>query len=68
MKLVLQKHAPADMIVAFERNFAGRTLALAEITDKAAYREGLPLSGRVLYVPFHDPTARSAQSRYSTRI
>jgi acetylornithine aminotransferase len=55
LKLVLQKHAPADAIVAFERNFAGRTLALAEITDKAAYREGLPLSGRVLYVPFHDP-------------
>lgn len=54
MKLVLQKHAPADTIVAFERNFAGRTLALAEITDKAAYREGLPLSGRVLYVPFYD--------------
>jgi 4-aminobutyrate aminotransferase-like enzyme len=55
LKLVLQKHAPADTIVAFERNFAGRTLALAEITDKAAYREGLPLAGRVLYVPFHDP-------------
>jgi acetylornithine aminotransferase len=55
LKLVLQKHAPADTIVAFERNFAGRTLALAEITDKAAYREGLPLSGRVLYVPFYDP-------------
>ncbi len=57
LKLVLQKHAPADTIVAFERNFAGRTLALAEITDKAAYREGLPLSGRVLYVPFYDPDA-----------
>lgn len=55
LKLVLQKHSPADTIVAFERNFAGRTLALAEITDKAAYREGLPLTGRVLYVPFHDP-------------
>jgi acetylornithine aminotransferase len=55
LKIVLQKHAPADMIVAFERNFAGRTLALAEITDKAAYREGLPLSGRALYVPFYDP-------------
>jgi 4-aminobutyrate aminotransferase-like enzyme len=54
LKIVLQKHAPADTIVAFERNFAGRTLALAEITDKAAYREGLPLTGRVLYVPFHD--------------
>jgi 4-aminobutyrate aminotransferase-like enzyme len=55
LKLVLQKHAPADTMIAFERNFAGRTLALAEITDKAAYREGLPLSGRVLYVPFFDP-------------
>jgi acetylornithine aminotransferase len=55
LKLVFQKHSPADSIVAFERNFAGRTLALAEITDKAAYREGLPLTGRVLYVPFHDP-------------
>src|SRR5258706_14444858 len=55
LKLVLQKHAPADTIIAFERNFAGRTLALAEITDKAAYREGLPLSGRVRYVQFYDP-------------
>ena len=45
---------PPTAIVAFERNFAGRTLALAEITDKAAYREGLPLRGRVLYVPFYD--------------
>jgi acetylornithine aminotransferase len=54
LKLVYQNHAPADRIVAFERNFAGRTLALAEITDKAAYREGLPLAGRVLYVPFYD--------------
>lgn len=54
LKIVLQRHAPADTIVAFERNFAGRTLALAEITDKAAYRECLPLTGRVLYVPFYD--------------
>ena len=65
---MLQKHAPADRIVAFERNFAGRTLALAEITDKAAYREGLPLSGRVLYVPFYDAaTDPSGRSRRSTR-
>lgn len=55
LKMVLQKHAPADRIIAFERNFAGRTLALAEITDKAAYRDGLPLRGNVLYVPFYDP-------------
>jgi 4-aminobutyrate aminotransferase-like enzyme len=76
LKIVLQKHAPADVIVAFERNFAGRTLALAEITDKAAYREGLPLTGRVLYVPFHDPdrpqrtveTLEAHLARYPGRI
>ncbi len=76
LKVVLQKHAPADMLIAFERNFAGRTLALAEITDKAAYREGLPVSGRVLYVPFHDPESpqRTVQAidahlaRYPGRI
>ncbi|MGH0032201.1 MAG: aminotransferase class III-fold pyridoxal phosphate-dependent enzyme [Myxococcota bacterium] len=54
-KMILQKHAPADRIVAFERCFAGRTLAMAEITDKPAYRQGLPLRGSVLYVPFYDP-------------
>jgi 4-aminobutyrate aminotransferase-like enzyme len=53
LKLIYQKHAPADRIVAFERGFAGRTLALAEITDKPSFREGLPLSGNVLYVPFY---------------
>jgi len=55
LKLIYQKHAPADFLIAFERGFAGRTMAMAEITDKAAYREGLPVSGRVLHVPFYDP-------------
>ena len=53
-KLILQKRHPADRIVAFEGNFAGRTTTLAEITDKAAYRDGLPLRGNVLLVPFYD--------------
>jgi 4-aminobutyrate aminotransferase-like enzyme len=65
LKLVFQKRAPADRVVLFERGFAGRTLALAELTDKPAFREGLPLRGNALYVPFYDPrdpagsTARS---------
>lgn len=54
-KLILQKHAPADRIVAFERNFAGDTTALAEITDQAEFRDGLPLRGSTLYIPFFDP-------------
>ena len=52
LKMVLQKHAPADRIVAFGGNFAGRTLAMAEITDKPAFRDGLPSRGNVLYIPF----------------
>ena len=55
LKIVLQKRAPADQLLAFERSFAGRTMAMAEITDKAAYRQGLPVSGRVHHVPFYDP-------------
>jgi 4-aminobutyrate aminotransferase-like enzyme len=54
LKIVLQKQRPADRIVAFEGNFAGRTTTLAEVTDKAAYRDGLPLRGNVLLVPFYD--------------
>ena len=55
LKMVFQKHAPADRIVAFSGNFAGRTMAMAEITDKPGFREGLPQRGGVLYVPFYDP-------------
>jgi len=55
LKLILQKRAPADRIVAFEGAFAGRTLALAEITDRPAFREGLPERGGTLYIPFFDP-------------
>jgi len=54
LKIVLQKRHPADRVIAFEGNFAGRTTTLSEITDKAAYREGLPLRGNVLLVPFYD--------------
>ncbi len=67
LKLIFQKHHPADRIIVFERAFAGRTLALSELTDKPAFREGLPLRGNVLHVPFYDPddpdsTARSLRA------
>jgi len=55
LKIVFQKKCPADRVLAFEGCFMGRTLALCQITDKAAYREGLPLSLSVDYVPFFDP-------------
>jgi 4-aminobutyrate aminotransferase-like enzyme len=58
LKLIWQKHAPADRIVSFAHGFAGRTTTLAEITDKPAFREGLPLRGIALHVPFFEPGAR----------
>jgi 4-aminobutyrate aminotransferase/(S)-3-amino-2-methylpropionate transaminase len=58
LKLIWQKHAPADRIVCFAHGFAGRTTTMAELTDKPAFREGLPLRGVALHVPFFDPRAR----------
>jgi len=55
LKLILQKHAPADRLIVFAAAFAGRTLAMSELTDRPGYREGLPLRGNVLHVPFFDP-------------
>jgi 4-aminobutyrate aminotransferase-like enzyme len=63
LKLIWQKHAPADRIVVFEGAFAGRTTTLAELTDKPAFREGLPLRGIALQVPFFDPAARDSVAR-----
>jgi 4-aminobutyrate aminotransferase-like enzyme len=63
LKLILQKHHPADRIVVFEHAFAGRTTTLAELTDKPGFREGLPLRGNVLHVPFFDAADPDATRR-----
>lgn len=54
LKIALQKNHPANRVIAFEHCFAGRTLALAQLTDKAAYRQGLPTVLAVDYIPFFD--------------
>ncbi|MCB1118361.1 MAG: aminotransferase class III-fold pyridoxal phosphate-dependent enzyme [Chlamydiia bacterium] len=52
LKIAFQKRFPANRLLAFEHCFAGRTLAIASITDKPQYREGLPSTLAVDYVPF----------------
>ncbi len=64
LKLAFQKNSPANRIVAFTHCFAGRTLALAQLTDKAAYRVGLPDTIAVDYIPFFD----EANPKRSTEI
>lgn len=63
LKLIFQKHAPADRVVVFDRAFHGRTAAMAELSDRPAFRDGLPLRGNVLHVPFHDPADPDSTAR-----
>jgi 4-aminobutyrate aminotransferase-like enzyme len=53
-KIILQKRFPASRFFAFEKCFAGRTLGMAWVTDKGAYRQGLPKTLDVDYIPFYD--------------
>ncbi len=52
LKVIFQKKFPANRILAFEGCFMGRTLALSQVTDKPEYREGLPRTISVDYVPY----------------
>lgn len=54
LKMVFQKRHPAHRVIAFEKCFMGRTLAVSNITDKHVYRDGLPQTLSVDYIPFYD--------------
>lgn len=55
LKMLFQRAAPADRVIAFSRAFHGRTLAMAELTDRPEYRDGIPTRDFVDRVPFFDP-------------
>jgi 4-aminobutyrate aminotransferase-like enzyme len=54
LKIAFQKRAPAYRILAFERSFAGRSFTLSQISDKPSYREGLPPTVHVDYIPYYN--------------
>ena len=54
LKLIFHKKHPANRILCFANCFAGRTLALSQLTDKPAYRIGLPINFQIDYIPFFD--------------
>jgi acetylornithine aminotransferase len=64
LKMAFQKNHPANRVMAFSHCFAGRTLALAQVTDKAKYRVGLPDTLSVDYIPFfkRDDPEKSTRS------
>lgn len=54
LKIAMQKKYPASRVMAFEGCFAGRTMTFSQITDKPNFRQGLPGTLAVDYVPFCD--------------
>lgn len=68
LKIAFQKRAPANRILAFSHCFAGRTTTLAQITDKPAYREGLPSNLFVDYLPFYDHERPEESTSEAIRI
>ena len=68
LKIAFQKNHPANRVLAFKQCFAGRTLALAQLTDKAAYRKGLPDTIAVDYLPFFDARQPAESTAETIRV
>lgn len=68
LKIAFQKKHPADRVLAFEGCFMGRTLVMSQITDKPAFREGLPNLLHVDYVPFYHHEAPEESTRHAVKI
>ncbi|HLE10311.1 MAG: hypothetical protein A2504_04565 [Bdellovibrionales bacterium RIFOXYD12_FULL_39_22] len=56
LKIIWQKKAPKYKIFAFEKAFAGRSVATQDITYNAGYREGMLKTIPVTHVPHYDYT------------
>ncbi len=54
LKILWQKKAPNYRLIAFEKSFAGRSIAMQDVTYNQAYREGMPKSIEVDHVPHFD--------------
>ncbi|MEO1528836.1 MAG: aminotransferase class III-fold pyridoxal phosphate-dependent enzyme [Planctomycetota bacterium] len=65
LKIAFHNASPASRILAFDNAFAGRSLAMASLTDRAKYREGLPLTIDVDYLPFRDPSNPARSQRWA---
>ena len=63
LKLVRQHRSGAPGVIAFRGCFHGRTIAMAEITDRPDYRVGQPRTFPVHYIPFYDRDDASSAAR-----
>lgn len=61
LKIAFHNRAPADRVIAFDNCFAGRSIAMAQLTDRPKYRTGVPTALAVDYIPPAD-AENSAES------
>jgi 4-aminobutyrate aminotransferase-like enzyme len=54
LKILWQKKAPHYRLIAFQKSFAGRSIAMQDVTYNTAYREGMPSSIQVDHVPHYN--------------
>ncbi len=54
LKILWQKKAPNYRLIAFQKAFAGRSIAMQDVTYNASYREGMPSSIQVDHVPHYN--------------
>lgn len=58
LKIIWQKKAPNYRVIAFQKAFAGRSVAMQDVTYNQGYREGMPKAIEVDHVPhfnYKDP-------------
>jgi len=70
LKIAFHNRFPASRVICLDNCFAGRSLALAQLTDRPAYRSGLPKTLDVDFVPmFHpsDPVGTTASAMSTLR-
>ncbi len=56
LKIAFHNRFPASRVICMDNCFAGRSLALAQLTDRPAYRAGLPKTLDVDFIPMFHPT------------
>lgn len=54
LKIAFHNRAPADRVLAMDNCFAGRSIAMAQLTDRPQYRTGVPTALAVDYLPPED--------------
>lgn len=62
LKVCMQARDGAPRVIAFEKNFIGRTIALSHIGDSPAHRVGVPKVLDADYLPYWDPADPAGSS------